>query len=268
MSQTAVVTTLEGRSFEVPIRNLTPSTVFIATAQPLGFGEDLILTLLGHNAAAVVVFASTVPRGAVLSFDASPELRGAIDRHIRGVPVSRPPPIDADAWREVTNSGLEQVALKSPAPPSNRTEFDEPKTDPAILAQGHDAGSSPTDETEATPAPPGAKTDAGGVPNAGVPEAGVPDDPVPVLESDGYTVRFASHAAYRHQYDEHVEHGGLVARGGPVRVGQQKMLVLEVPGRERYTVSARVMFNSSGQVGFMFESFALHRDRLRQLAES
>lgn len=250
MAQKAVVTTLEGRSFEVPIQNLTASTVFVATAQPLGFGEDLILSLLGHNAAANVVFTSTVPRGAVLSFDASAELHAAIDRHVRGVPISRPPPIDADAWREVTNSGFDTVPSRGPRP--GPTEFDEPKTDPSMPA---------------FPAATHASSSASGGPAATAAAEPKDDDPIPVLDNDGYTIRFASVSAYRNQYDEHVEHGGLVARGGPVRVGQQKMLVLEVPGRERYTVSARVMFNSSGQVGFMFESFALHKDRLRQLAE-
>ncbi|MEM1024856.1 MAG: hypothetical protein AAGD10_03055 [Myxococcota bacterium] len=254
MSQTAVVTTLEGRSFEVPIQNLTATTVFIATAQPLGFGDDLILTLLGHNAAANVVFTSIEPRGAVLSFDASPELHAAIDKHVRGVPVSRPPPIDADAWREVTNSGLETSPSRLPR---GNSDFEEPKTDPALdvfeAIEGAERLSAPSPVAVSTPPVP-------------APDQQDDADPIPVLDSDGYTVRFASVAAYRHQYDEHVEHGGLVARGGPVRVGQQKMLVLEIPGRERYTVSARVMFNSSGQVGFMFESFALHKDRLRQLA--
>ena len=262
MSETAVVTTLEGRSFEVPIRNLTPSTVFVSTAQPLNFGQDVILSLLGHNAAAVVVFASSAPRGAVLCFEATPELRSAIDGHIRGVPISRPPPIDADAWREITNSGQERTALGSPA--QLRTEFDEPKTDPAVLAKAAASNTGTTEGTPATPSPFGASTVSTPVPPA---EAEGEENPVPALESDGYTIRFASLAAYRLQYDEHIEHGGLVARGGPVRVGQQKMLVLQIPGRERYTVSARVMFNSSGQVGFMFDSFALHRDRLRQLGE-
>jgi hypothetical protein len=78
-------------------------------------------------------------------------------------------------------------------------------------------------------------------------------------------VRFESNAAYSEQLQNHLRHGGLVVLAEPIAIGTQRMLALVVPGRAPYTVSARVIFHDQGKVGFMLDSFALHKSRLEQL---
>ena len=92
------------------------------------------------------------------------------------------------------------------------------------------------------------------------------DECLPVLDRDGYTVRFASAAAYAVQYGANIEHGGLVVSAPPMPIGTQRMLALEVPGRPAYTVSARVIYNQDGRLGFMLDSFSLHKVHLKSLA--
>ena len=257
---TAKVTTLEGRSFSAVVNNLTPSTAFVATAQPLAFREDLVLTLLGHSAAGQVVFCATEPRGVVVRIETTAALSDAISQHMRGVPEAVPPPIDADVWRELTNSEGQEDDIEDDF--SGQVTADlEPVDREALEAQRGGAVDRATSDVariglEQRAATPVAKE--------------TPDDaestPVPRLEQDGYTVQFSSLANYRIQHAQHIEHGGLVVRSAPLTVGIQKMLVLSVPGFDRYTVSARVVFNQPGIVGFMLDSFSLHRDRLRQIA--
>ena len=56
-----------------------------------------------------------------------------------------------------------------------------------------------------------------------------------------------------------------MVRAAPLALGTQRMLALVIPGRAPYTVSARVIFNDGGKLGFMLDSFALHKGRLEQL---
>lgn len=97
---------------------------------------------------------------------------------------------------------------------------------------------------------------------------GDPDVDLPVLDGDGYTVRFASATAYQNQFASHISHGGLVVRAPPMSIGTQRMLSLVVPGIGTYTVSARVIFHTTGKLGFMLDSFSLHRDRLAEMAQA
>ena len=94
------------------------------------------------------------------------------------------------------------------------------------------------------------------------------DFDLPRLESDGYTVRFASASAYRAQYAEHISHGGMVVAASALPIGTQRMLSLVVPVVGTYTVSARVVFHTEGRLGFMLDSFGIHRERLKAMAKA
>jgi hypothetical protein len=88
---------------------------------------------------------------------------------------------------------------------------------------------------------------------------------LPTLGDDGHTVRFDSSDAYGVQYAANIEHGGLVVLGDALPIGTQRMLALEVPGSEKYTVSARVIYHQDGKTGWMLDSFNIHKARLKQL---
>lgn len=94
------------------------------------------------------------------------------------------------------------------------------------------------------------------------------DASLPKLDRDGYTVRFASPDAYAVQYAANIEHGGLVVLADALPLGTQRMLALEVPGSAAYTVSARVIYHQDGKLGFMLDSFSLHKTQLKRLAEA
>lgn len=92
-----------------------------------------------------------------------------------------------------------------------------------------------------------------------------PADLLPTLERDGFTVSFESTAAYKTQFDASLRHGGLVVSASPLSIGTQRMLALNIPGSDVYTVSARVVFAEPGKLGFMLDSFALHKSHLESL---
>jgi len=94
----------------------------------------------------------------------------------------------------------------------------------------------------------------------------VPTTDLPSLERDGFTVNFESVEAYKAQFEHSLKHGGLVVSADALAIGTQRMLALKVPGADVYTVSARVVFYETGKLGFMLDSFALHRNRLQGLA--
>lgn len=94
------------------------------------------------------------------------------------------------------------------------------------------------------------------------------DASLPTLDRDGYTVRFASPDAYSVQYAANIEHGGLVVLADALPLGTQRMLALEVPGSAAYTVSARVIYHQDGKLGFMLDSFSIHKTHLKRLAEA
>ena len=86
-------------------------------------------------------------------------------------------------------------------------------------------------------------------------------------ELDGDTVRFQVAEHFRAQFRNNLMHGGLVVRAKPLAIGTQRLLAIAVPGFEPYTVSARVIFHEPGKLGFMLDSFNLHKARLQQMAE-
>ncbi len=97
------------------------------------------------------------------------------------------------------------------------------------------------------------------------PEVELEPEVLPTLERDGFTVRFESAQAYKMQFDTSLRHGGLVVSADPLSIGTQRMLALNVPGADIYTVSARVVFAEPGKLGFMLDSFALHKSHLESL---
>ncbi|MGF1508266.1 MAG: hypothetical protein ACFB9M_02040 [Myxococcota bacterium] len=278
-----MVTTSAGRSFVADISNLSARSVFIHTAQPLEFQDEVVLALFDHTARAEVALVSFDPRGVLLTFQPDELLEDAIYQAQPHAHVVASPAVDADVWREITNS---EAYSDHP----EDLDFDiEPETDigltPVARPDGDDRFGaetpipSPVSGTEGSEGPAAgperssfdvARAQLGLQQPAGRLEEEDeepidPKDPVPTLGRNGYSVRFGSKDAYRAQHESHIEHGGLVVRSEPMKVGAQKTLVLQVPGVERYTVSGRVVFNQPGLVGFMLDSFSLHRDRLRAM---
>jgi hypothetical protein len=92
-----------------------------------------------------------------------------------------------------------------------------------------------------------------------------PEPELPEIDTDGVTLRFASVNQYQKQHKANIAHGGIIARSAPIAVGTQKFIGLEIPGQERYTLSARVTFIGEGTVGFSIDSFQVHRDKLKTL---
>jgi len=277
MALTTTVQTREGRRFRAPVANLTPNTLFVRTAQPLGFREVMRIELLGHTVRAVVIFACGAPRGAVLWFECPAALRAAVREVMPKVPVESPPRVDAESWREITN--VEGNAESPPAAPFDTTDsssaseaLEAPWSETSSVASDERFDGEDTGPLELEPA------DLGPERPAPAPAASPPEEPaaepasatpggstLPLIARDGCTVRFDDLEAYREQYASHLAHGGLVARAEPMPVGTQRMLVLSVPGSKDYTVSARVVFNQPGVVGFMLDSIGLHRERLKAM---
>jgi hypothetical protein len=90
---------------------------------------------------------------------------------------------------------------------------------------------------------------------------------IPILDS-GVNVRFASHEQFRSQHASNISHGGIIVRADPLPIGTQRFLALHIPGRDKYTVSARVTFAGNGTLGFAIDSFHTHKEPLRVFAES
>lgn len=90
---------------------------------------------------------------------------------------------------------------------------------------------------------------------------------LPALEPDGVTLRFQSKGQYREQHRTNIQHGGIIAQAAAIALGTQRFISIEIPGHDRYTVSARVTFIGDGSVGFVIDSFAMHRAQLRAFAE-
>ena len=113
-----------------------------------------------------------------------------------------------------------------------------------------------------TAAPPRASSTAHGS------KAHASEPDLPLLESDGVTLRFATADQYRAQHKANIAHGGIIVRSMPLPIGTQKFLGIEIPGRDRYTISARVTFIGDGTVGFVIDSFPIHKAQLKAFAEA
>ncbi len=127
----------------------------------------------------------------------------------------------------------------------------------------------PPKSTSAPKLPPPSSSNANAPkPPARTASAGLaPGTEIPILDS-GVNVRFASHEQFRSQHASNISHGGIIVRADPLPIGTQRFLALHIPGREKYTVSARVTFAGNGTLGFAIDSFHTHKEPLRVFAES
>ncbi len=271
MTLITTIATEDGRRFPAEVSNLTPRSMFIRTAQPLAFRERLRLTLLGSTVPGVVIFAAQNPRGVVLLLEPDKALQSKIEHGMRQAEVAPPPPLDADAWKEITNTDV-TADLEASGDLDSSSDLEAPWADGTSLVPNDPAGANPADPSadrlpslrthDLDPRP--------AVSSHAAPRREATPTPapvLPVLERDGCTVRFQDYAAFVEQYASHLVHGGLVVAADPMTVGTQRMLVLAIPDKGDYTVSARVVFNQPGVVGFMVDSFGLHRERLKALAD-
>ncbi len=155
-------------------------------------------------------------------------------------PVKAPTPAP-----RVVDSAAPPASAQTPAAPA-----------PASVEMPQAASSAPPPASAASPEPESLEVEGDPVPTTDLPS----------LERDGFTVNFDSVEAYKAQFEHSLKHGGLVVSADALAIGTQRMLALKVPGADVYTVSARVVFYETGKLGFMLDSFALHRSRLQGLA--
>ena len=242
----AKATLANGVSFTVELANLTPRSVFVITDRRLVFREHMRLSLEGMELAGEIVYlAQENPRGAVLVLD-STKASAKLAQLMEDSEVLDAPTQD-EMWSEST-------APELPDEPTSEDAHIDPALMRAAFLDGSKGMEVDTDELER---------------EAFSPE---PDDTgiemiLPELEDDG-TLKFASAADYKAQYNSDIVKGGLIARSLPLPLGTPRMVRVVVPGSsEPIAVSARVGFVGSGTVGLMIDSFAKHKhlfDRLFQ----
>lgn len=263
---TVSVATSSGMLFDADVANLSPYGLFLRTSVELAFRQQLTLELGGHEIRAEVLFTSNDPPGAVVAIHVDEDLAMEIELVSRevevltrgdprgpwaettqaeaGVEVDQVPEVVGDPWSEQQRTHPGDVASEI-EPGVEALPILEPENI-MVLETGAETPRDP-----AVPEPP--------------PPPSGPDEPLPTLADDGVTVHFLSPDAYRKQLTHHLRHGGLVVRAEPLPVGTQRLLALAVPGRDPYTLSARVIFTAGGRLGFAVDSFPLHKGRLTQL---
>ena len=301
----AEVVTESGDHFVAPVANLGSTGLFLKTTEPLQFGQRVSLRTLGVTARGEVLFVSSNPPGVVVGLRANPTTLATLEAYRNQVEVIAGADEPEDPWEEKTRAGppyaVEQIEApddKTPieaalgaavhadavpqlvdlsTPLEVLTPYDTPKVDmpPLRALEGpktfiDEAAANEDEDTIEAPAQrePAANEDEDTIEASAQREPPAEDEGLPTLDGDGYTVRFASASAYRRQFTSHITHGGLVARAAPLPIGTQRMLSLVVPGVGTYTVSARVIFNSTGKLGFMLDSFSVHRNRLAAMAQA
>jgi hypothetical protein len=93
-----------------------------------------------------------------------------------------------------------------------------------------------------------------------------PED-VPPLGSDGRTVSFSSRAQYEVQHRVNLEKGALVVKADPLPPGTKRDLQLTIPGSPPISVSAQVMFQGAGVLGFSISLNDAVKAQLRSVLE-
>ena len=297
----AEVVTETGARFIAEVANLASTGLFLKTREPLYFRQRLSIRLLGVSVRGEVLYVASAPDGAVIGLRTSPNALAKLEAHREAfevIPIPGRDEATEQPFEEFADPWAEDTATAS-------QEGDEPQTqelavdirvahaskprdlpiDPALIAAAIiDDAPDVTDEPEPTRQDLQAYTDDGvgtlpaielgqndrhltlvGLDEA---ETTTDDAELPLLESDGFTVSFTSAGAYRFQYQSHIRHGGLVLQALPLPVGTQRMLSLAVPNVGTYTVSARVIFHTKGKLGFMLDSFGVHRERLAAMAKA
>lgn len=272
MGSRITVGTPEGQRFEASVAWPTEHSVFLSTTELLTYGQQLSFRLFGVSVRARVAFVSLEPAGAVAAFSAPPEvqerLRLACEEQLEQVPEPT-----SEEWRERTEVPEEERSVEGFEIPTAHDYSVEDELSLQAEPPDLDTAHTSDDEIPSTSSPWG----AGGAHEEPADEVSMDEwveasttgsktvDTHPRLDRDGFTVRFDSLEQYKAQLDGNLLHGGLVVQHSELPLGSQRMLLLKVPSRSDYTVSARVVFNQPGAVGFMVDSISLHRDRLKAM---
>ena len=286
----AEVVTETGARFLASVANLATTGLFLKTEQPLRFGQRLSLRLFGVSARGEVLFVSADPCGVVIGLRASPTALATLEAYRNRFETVGATPLE-DLWAEDTSDGAEphtiEIAVATGATGARPPYVDAPTPlelplDPELVAAAaiDDSGATPiVDAWEglatAADIPVLSPIDDNSTPRmaerpplqlVGEFEELTEGVELPRLEDDGFTVRFASMFAYQAQFSSHLNHGGLVVLGEALPVGAQRMLSLVVPDVGTYTVSGRVIFHTAGRLGFILDSFGVHKEKLAAMA--
>lgn len=257
------ITPQDGPAFFAEIANLTARSMFVKTELPLRFRDRVSITFFDVTFAGEVVHRNTnAPAGAVVIFEAPQPVRDAINATLDEVE-------NLDAHQELfaertapyglSEQDIIDLATPDPAPDDDPdTSRYAPTEDVSILDPVEEAlpMDAIIDEAVAGSSAPARVTG----------EAGGGSSPLPALADDGVTIAFSSPLQYRTQYEANIAYGGIIVRGQPLPIGMQKFLAIQIPGRARYTVGARVTFIGDGTIGFMIDSFPIHRTALKGFA--
>lgn len=303
----AQIVTPAGERIDGDVANLTATGLLLLCDARPRIGQSLTAKLLSHSMPAQVLFVSEAPAGVVISLRPKDDARDAILEAAPSVQVVAPKDELWSEDTSSTNVDLPPEALQAIEPAVDDLVVFEPPVEsgpatpttdavepinPVLLAAASMDDSADLEPVTAEPATaepadleladmtPLAEEEPLHVPDlpdiASVPdivapaEAAAPtngDPTLPTLGDDGHTVHFESSDAYIVQYSSNIEHGGLVVKANALPIGTQRMLELEVPGSDKYTVSARVIYHQDGKVGFMLDSFNIHKARLKQLGD-
>lgn len=305
---TAHVALDDGTDFVAEIANLTPQSVFVKTDRRLRFREPVTVTFFSVSIAGELAFVSrSDPAGAVIVFSPPAELAALIHARIPEVELlgaeeeavaapappgvtrrrpARPAPEPLEAAEDVeVHTSPSVVTPELDLVPSPEQELAAPEdfavstlvgataADLGLTAPGIEARP-PSPETSARAD--GASFDARPVPRARdstrmdkLPAGEVPEPAeLPVLEPDGATVVFASHAQFVAQWSSNIAHGALVVRTAPIPVGERRQLAIKITGIwERYRLTCAVVVNTEDTVGFVIDRFPEHEARLARLAK-
>ncbi len=271
---TALVKPPSGEGFIARVTQLRPNSILLAIDRPLQFRDRVKIDLLGTELDGEVVFAAE--HEAAVTFAMSPEIFELIEavESEKEAPAEEGvsdlsngpalPVLDPKGVLEVADdvemlahllalwSGR-PVVVSSPVPPEQailrhagvRIEVH------ATALSGELYSLRLADRTAAADGIRRLKASLDAVVGA-APRSEPSPDPLtePLLEEDGRTVAFSSHAQYAEQYRINLEKGALVARAAPLPPGTQRELQLMIPGAPAVAVSAQVMFQGPGTLGF------------------
>jgi hypothetical protein len=232
---TAHIEVDDGSDFIADIANLTPTSIFVKTSRALAFREIVTVTFFSVSIKGEVVFVSRAdPKGLVIVYEPTPELRACVEARIPDVEVLGPSSRDEaeDTFR-----------------PDNDT-FNRAKT-------------------EHTPRPTKKRATRRRVQQTLVdmPSIGAPSEDVPKLGANGL-VRFGSRAQYRSQHETNISSGAIVVRAKPLPMGTVHKLKLSIPDAGEYELVAKVAFSTEDSVGFLIDGFDRHAGALMALARS
>lgn len=268
--------------YDTTVSHVTAHTFFIETPRPIQFGGPIVVLIDGATIVGEVAFASI--EGAVITFDADDEagaklheLRAmlsptALERSLSSAaaPPTRAndgdPTTSIDATRaeelgELTMSDAklgveEQGMVLDPsialAAAVDDLDLDDLDDEPTIERAPWDAAGEsepaqiPDDVLDSVPAGQSTYPAADTLP---------PPAEFPTLDPRTRRVLFPTSEMFLSQYASNLIHGGLVVLCGPLPMGQQLPLDLEVDGTgARASVSGKVSYVYDGRVGFAIDA--------------